>query len=336
MAAPRFFRFSLMAVLAVAAAGAAYLGWLRRPAPPAEPLVVAVARNYLGLPVFVAQRQGFFAAEGLQVRLQSYAFGLPAFEAVLRGEAEVATVAETPLVLKSLAGQRFSIIANYMSSVGQGIVARGDRGIRQLKDLRGRRVGVAIGTTPHYVLHAMLSDIGLSEADVALVPMPGPKQAAALAAGEVDAVAAVPPYTTASQQALGSKAVVFAPGPRYVGTGSLAVARDFSRRRPEAALRLLRAIDRAIAWMRDHRQAAIALAAVELGSDRASIEASWDDLRPGLSLDQGFLLQLEAQARWATEARLVPGGTPPNYLDYIDPSVLGRLHPEAVTVIRGP
>ena len=57
--------------------------------------------------------------------------------------------------------------------------------------------------------------------------------------------------------------------------------------------------------------------------------------RQVLALDQAFTLLLEAEARWAIDAGLVPGATLPNYLDSIDTSVLKRLRPEAVSVIQG-
>ena len=65
------------------------------------------------------------------------------------------------------------------------------------------------------------------------------------------------------------------------------------------------------------------------------MEETWDDLRPALALDQAFILLLEAEARWAIDAGLAPTATLPNYLDYIDTSVLKRLRPEAVSVIQG-
>ena len=67
--------------------------WTRKPAPPPpEPLVVAVAANLIGMPFFIAEQQGFFADEGLQVTLQRYPFGKLALEAMLRGEAEARQV----------------------------------------------------------------------------------------------------------------------------------------------------------------------------------------------------------------------------------------------------
>ena len=331
----RSFLIAVAATALVVLAAITVYWWREPPPEPPEPLVVAVANSQFGVPILVAAQKGFFAAEGLQVTLQRHPFGKPALEAMLRGEAEVATVAETPIMFASFQEPSFSVIANYATSGETILVARADRGIKQVMDLRGRRVGVSVGTTAHYVLHVLLSDQGLTEADVELVPLPAPALAAALAAGRVDAVAAFAPYTTQSRTALQGNAISFSAGIRYAGFSSLAVSREFSRRRPEAALRLLRATDRAITWMRDHRREAIDLAAREHGIEVAAVEETWDDLRPALALDQAFILLLEAEARWAIGAGLAPGATVPNYLDYIDPSVLQRLHPAAVSIIQG-
>jgi NitT/TauT family transport system substrate-binding protein len=310
--------------------------WLRKPPPPPpEPLVVAVANAQIGVPILIAAEQGFFAAEGLQVTLQRYPTGKLALDALLRGEAEVATVAETPIMFASFREPPFSVIANYATSGEVSLVARADRGIRQVTDLRGRRVGISVGTITHYFLHVLLSDQGLTETDVELVAVPTPEQPTALVEGRVDAVAAFAPCTTQSRVALQGNAISFSAGIRYVGFSSLVVSRDFSQRRPEAALRLLRATDRAITWMDDHRREAIDLTARELGMEVAAVEETWDELRPALAFDQAFILLLEAEARWAIGAGLAPGATVPNYLDYIDPSALKRLYPETVSVIQG-
>jgi ABC-type nitrate/sulfonate/bicarbonate transport system substrate-binding protein len=328
-------RIGIIAV-SVLAALAGLAVWLGRPPPPPEPLVIAVAASVFGVPLWVADRQGFLAAEGLQATLRRYPTGKLALEAMLRGEAEVATVAETPLMFAGINGIQYRVIANYASSAEQSVVARADRGIRQVTDLRGRRVATNLGTTGHYVLHVLLSDQGLTEADVELVPLPTPEQAGALAAGQVDAVATFAPYSTQCRHALGDRALTFLTGIRYSGYASLAVAPDFVARRPAATLGLLRALDRAIAWMRAHPQESLALGAAGSGIDPEVLQESFDSIRPNLGLDQGFLVLLQAQARWAIDQRLAPGAAVPDYLDWIDASMLTQLRPEAVSLIQRP
>jgi NitT/TauT family transport system substrate-binding protein len=306
--------------------------WLNRPPSP-EPLVLAVSNSKLGLPFFVADRQGFFAAEGLAVTIERRPTGKRALEAMLAGQAEVATVAETPIVFAALAGVPLRVIANYAASDEQSVVARADLGIHQVTDLAGRRVGVSLGTTAHYFLHVLLSDQGLSESAVELVDLPAPEQAAALAAGRVAAVSTFAPYSTACRRALGDQAQSFPSGSRYRGYASLVTTPDFLHRRPEAVLRLLRATARAILWIRTHRQEAIALAAELSNTETAVVEETWDSLRPNLALDQGFVVLLQSEGRWAIEQGLAPGVVPADVPALIDAAPLARLYPEAVTLI---
>ena len=317
------------------------LGWRTTfPPGPPEPLTIAIADTVLGVPLWAVERQGFFVAEGLAVTLRHYASGQLALEALLRGEADVATVAETPIVFAALVGAPLRIIANFSTSSETSVVARADRGINLASDLKGHRVGTAPGTTAHYYLHVLLSDYGLTDADVELVPVPAGEQVAALAAGRVDAVAAFAPYSTQCRLILGDNARTFSAGLRYTGYGSLVAAPEFTRRRPAAALKLLRATDRGILWLRGHPREARAFAGATLGLAEPVVADAWNRLRPNLALDQGYIILLQAEARWALAAHLVPAlvaGAPlPHFHDLIDSSALVRLHPDAVTVIAAP
>ena len=328
---------ALAATVALLLAGA--LLWRNWPPPaPAEPLTLAVADSAFAGPLWVADRQGFLAAEGLRATLKPYPTGKLCLEAMLRGEAEVATVAETPIMFAGLAGTPLRVIANLASSTEHAVVARADRGIREPSDLRGRRIGVSLGTSAHYFIHAVLTDQGLDEADVELIDLPVREQAEALAAGRVDAVSAFPPYSTQCQRALGARARTFPAGIRYSGYGSLVVTPDLPGRRPEVIARLLRATARAIDWMRLHPNEAQAIVAEASGSDPAVLHATWGSIRPNLSLDQGFVVLLNAEARWAIAAGLAPArpahAMAPDYLDLIDASALAQLRPEAISLIQ--
>jgi len=329
-------RIGVVATSVVATLILIALAWLSRAPPAPEPLTIAVANNFIGVPLWVAERQGFFAAEGLTATLQRLPSGKLALETMLRGEAEVATVAETPLVFAALAGKPLRVIATYAGSGEHAIVARADRGISRVADLRGRRVGVLIGTTVDYFLHVMLIDQGLTETDITLVELPAAEQAPALAAGQVDAVATLAPFTTQCQRALGEAARTFPMGPHYWGYASLAVAPDLPLRRPEAIGRLLRALDRTIGWMRTHPHEAMQVAMSELNVEGAVIEELWERLGFNLALDQGLVMLLQSQARWAIASGSAPGQPMPDFRALIDPSSLVRLRPGSVTITPPP
>ncbi len=329
-------RIGLIAASAVAALIAIVAVWLSRAPPAPEPLTIAVSNSLIGVPLWVADRQGFFAAEGLSVTLHRLPSGKLALEAMLRGEAQVATLAETPLVFAALAGKPLRVIATYAASGEHAIVARADRGISQVADLRGRRVGVIVGTSAQYFLHVMLSDQGLAETDITLVDLPAREQAAALAAGRVDAVATFAPFTTQCRRAMGEAARTFPMGLRYRGYTSLAVAPDLPERRPEAIRRLLRALERAIGWMRMHPREAMQVATTELNVEDAVVAETWQRLGFNLAVDQGFVMLLQSEAQWAIASGLAAGRTVPDFPAMIDAAILAGLRPGSVTVTAQP
>ncbi|RPJ61409.1 MAG: ABC transporter substrate-binding protein [Acidobacteria bacterium] len=108
--------------------------------------------------IYVAHEKGYFKDEGLDAALQIHASGQLSLQAVLSGKADFGAVAETPIAYAAVGGKPFSVVAT-ISQIERGtlIVARKDRGILQAGDLKGKRVGVAPGTTGDFFLHIYLT-----------------------------------------------------------------------------------------------------------------------------------------------------------------------------------
>lgn len=304
------------------------------PGPP-EKLVLGVADLTAMMPVLVAEEHGFLRDVGLDVTYRRFPSGKAALEALFRGEVEAATVADTPVVFASFQRHDFVLVGSFLSSdILNYSLAHPASGIASAADLRGRRVGVIAGTSADYCLHVLLTDHGLSEAEIDKVPLAGPQMADALLNRRVDAIAAFDPYLSQAQKALGNTARVLLDRDRCQTTVGYITSRDFLRQRPEALVRLLRGTGQAIDWMRSHRQEAIALVARRLDIAPAYLEAQWDDYRLVLELRQRDLVALEQQAQWAMRSGQAPGATMPNYLDFIDFTALEAVKPRAVTVIH--
>src|SRR5512134_1193382 len=78
---------------------------------PREPITLAVARQPLSAPVYVAQERGLFEQEGLEATLQTYDTGKDALEAVLNGQHLFCTVAETPVMFAALRREPLALLA---------------------------------------------------------------------------------------------------------------------------------------------------------------------------------------------------------------------------------
>lgn len=300
-----------------------------------EPLVLGIAENGGDIPTLIALEQGFYRDEGLDVTTKSWPAGKMALEALLRDEVEVATVADTPLVLQSFKRQDFVIIATFSHNTPYRLVADLNDRIASPTDLRGHRVGVMAGTTAQFFLHSVLADLGIAPSEIIEVNVPADESADALVSDRVDAIAAFDPQGYFAQVALGSRAqlIPYEKG-RHEETFNYATRRGFSKSRPRAAERLMRATNRAIEWAHTHREEAIALIAHRLKIDMPMLSSSWDNYRHALTLDQVLIISLESQARWAIRNNIGGGTKVPNYLNYLDTTPLDAVLPSAVTIIR--
>ena len=129
---------------------------------------------------------------------------------LISGEADTATNAETQALVQSATSPNIRVVLT-VAECYYRIVARRSAGISRLSILKGKKVGMVLGTSAHYFLSKMARTAGLAEADVTAVAVPLPDMPAALKRGDVDAIAIWSREQQAhnSEQALGADAVVF-------------------------------------------------------------------------------------------------------------------------------
>jgi len=82
-------------------------------------------------------------------------------------------------------------------------------GIKTVKDLKGKKVGVEVGFVDHLLLLKALQLNGLKESDVTIVPIKTDQAAQVLASGEVDAVAAWQPNSGQALKSVHGSTAVF-------------------------------------------------------------------------------------------------------------------------------
>ena len=154
----------------------------------------------------IAEKKGYFKAEGLDVQLLWFEYG-PSMDAFTAGKVDAVAVANgDALVLGASGAKNSMILLNDYSNGNDMVVAKA--GIASVKDLKGKKIGVEIGLVDHLLLLKALQMNGLSETDVKLVPMQTNQAAQILASGDVDAVVAWQPNSgQALKSSAGSKAI---------------------------------------------------------------------------------------------------------------------------------
>jgi NitT/TauT family transport system substrate-binding protein len=145
------------------------------------------------------------AKQGLTVKSTLFATGREAMQALLGGQADVAEVAPTPLVLAAFADQpvrAFAVVARWSP---WRVLVRTDRGIADPKQLRGKKIGIAVGTSSDLAFAYFLESNGMSKSDVEIVNVSPPDMIPALDSGSVDAINIWQPYTFEAEARLGPR-----------------------------------------------------------------------------------------------------------------------------------
>jgi len=300
-----------------------------------EKVTVGISKSFLSIPVYIAQKQGFFSDEGLDVTIKQYTSGKKATQALFAGEVAISTAADMPVVFNSFKRQDFCIIATFTYSFPfVKIIARKDSGIKKGVDLKGKKVGANMGTSSHFFLGVFLIHNRLSIPDVEMINIKTVDLPTALKNNEVDAISVWQPYTQKAMQLLGDNAIELPSSEIYRTTFNFAVMKMFAEDHPEILQKFLRAIDKAAAFIRKDREKAQEIIAGSFNLDKNVVNAAWDDFVFKISLDQALLVSWDNIARWAIKNGLVNKKKIPNYLNYICLDALQAVKPNSITIIR--
>ncbi len=178
---------------------------------PAKDRVKAgVLRLTSSAPVFVAQEKGFFGKEGLEVEMLFFKSAQPIAVALASGDVHIGATGLTAGLYNAVAGGLEAKIVADKGRIWPGYQLVGimvsnrawDQGVRSLKDLKGRRIGVTqIGSTFHYMLGNLLPKAGLALSDVTVTPLGGVKTMMdTVAADRIDAAFMVQPFCTVMEK----------------------------------------------------------------------------------------------------------------------------------------
>lgn len=298
----------------------------------AAPLVVAIGESPLFAPLLLADIEGYFAAEGLDVHVLSCINGRRCLKHLTDGEAQVATVADTPIVFALHAGHRFDIVATFGTSARDSLmVARSDRGVHAPADLRGKRIGVVRGTSAHYFANVFLLVNGVPRDSVNLVYLDPGRGAEPLLQGEVDAAALYRPVGPQAAQQLGAKGQMLATLQPYTVMVNLVAQPGLSQ---DSLLRVLKAVQRGVALLNGQPARAHALLAAHWKGEPKAVAGQLEAYEFRLGLDQNLLSTLEAESRWAVREGLVDNVAMPDYLERMRVEPLRALDPRALTLVK--
>jgi sulfonate transport system substrate-binding protein len=210
--------------------------------------------------VFVAYQKGFFdevfAEDNVIVELIGFANGPAVNEAFASGAVDIVNgIGDQPIVAGIGNGLKITVLsATSTQGKNIGVIVPDNSSIKNAGQLKGKKIGIYIGTYVHKSLLGVLADAGITEDDVSLVNITtGSDGFAALIRGDVDGYVAMQGLIIdqAQKQGLGNLIANFENYP----AGSFIVIRDeFLHDNPELVRKFLIAVNRAQLWIEDNRE----------------------------------------------------------------------------------
>ncbi len=144
----------------------------------------------------VAYKKGYFD-EALKkqdidakVTLKMFDAGPAIMEAFSANSLEFGCLGDQPCISAIAVGCPAEIIGTYRTQkTGTAIIARKNAGIKTIKDLKGKKIGLTLGSNAEHLLNIVLEDAGLTQEDVEIISLEQGDMVATMQSGQIDAAA---------------------------------------------------------------------------------------------------------------------------------------------------
>lgn len=251
-------------------------------------LGLVVAKTFeTTMPARIAQDLGYFADEGVDVEIVAFQGGADLVKGMVSGAADIGAATgfdPAAAVAKDVPMQAFGGIATNSPMV---VIAGANSGIQTPADLCGKTIGITrFGSLTDFVVRVVGRQQGC---EITAVPLGAAgEQVAAMTRGDTDGFVWSTEVGIGMEQAGEGRVVVrFADVIAEDQYSVFMAAPDYLEQNRETVDAFLRAVYRAIAWMKDdaNREEAIDKTAEMLELEPAVAEATFDELVAHLSDD---------------------------------------------------
>ncbi|MBI4790602.1 MAG: ABC transporter substrate-binding protein [Chloroflexi bacterium] len=301
---------------------------------PPETITLGMPLSITHALIYVAEDRGLFTGNGLNVTAQYYDASQNAVDAMKNGQYDIALTSEYNIVIEAFKKENIGVLGVIDKNQATYVIARKDRGIEKISDLRGKKVGLTRGAVGEFHLGRFLNLEGMRLQDVILINLVPDQRVNALADGRVDAILVTKIYLDQAEKRLGNNRLVWTSRKDQITYIVMASTNDWATRHPEAIRRLLKALAQAAEYITKNPASAQAIVQKRLNYDDATMAALWGENQFALSLDQSLVIAMKDEAQWMIVNNLTAEKTIPDFMRYIYLDGLQAVKPESVSIIR--
>ncbi|MEU9166268.1 ABC transporter substrate-binding protein [Streptomyces sp. NPDC048420] len=271
-----------------------------------------------------------------KIKWSTFTSGPPLLEAVNAQAVDIGGVGNTPPVFAAGAGSKIAVVAAFHgTSKGDAILVPNDSKLTDPKQLKGKSIAVAQGSSANYQLVASLKAAKLNLSDVKVKYLQPADALAAFTSGKVDAWAVWDPYTSQVLQAKQGRVLTTGEGVTNGLTFQVAAPGALKDQKKSAAIKdYLDRLRRATAWVYDHQEEWAKVWAKDTGLPYevalAAVKRTYAT-RISVAVDKPLIASEQQIADAFTELKLIPKKV--DFADFVDTRYNGGL-PSSTTQPR--
>ncbi|MBU5467142.1 aliphatic sulfonate ABC transporter substrate-binding protein [Virgibacillus sp. MSJ-26] len=211
-------------------------------------------------------------SRGYDVEWKEFQEGPALVEALNAGSIDIGRTGNSPVIFAQAAEASFVILAAGKSKFhGSGILVRENSNIKQIKDLKGKEIGFAKGSSSHFLLVKALEQDGLNYEDIIPAFLTPGDARVAFEQGNIDAIVVWDPFTASTEINSDGKMLVNGEGLStdrdfFIATESFAVAHA------DIADMIINEVTESSEWANNNHDDLILMLAPILNIDEESIQ----------------------------------------------------------------
>lgn len=298
-------------------------------------LTVALSSPHVWIQPVIAECQGYYEEVGVDVEHVRFTSGRAAMDALIGGQAEIATTAISPVIFAAFQEQPMAILAENARFLDEKITARVESGIAEPADLEGKKIGVTLGSDVHYFLYLYLEYAGLTVEDVDVVNLGPADMVISLVNGDVDAFASWRPQPDNAKAEMGDGAIFLTqPDPPIFESLYLIVGmEELVESNPEAYQRFMEAMVMADEYAAENPQGATECVAAASEVEVEAAESLMAGYQFQIWLDQSMIEGSEKRAVFQLDNDLAPeGAAMPDFRTFIAEGPLESVDADRVSL----
>lgn len=263
--------------------------------------------------IIVADAQKLFDSTQVKVTIKEFAAGKLALQAMLgqANDLDVASSAETPVVLASLGGNAISVFSQVVNAKNEcRVVVHKDltRTTPETYFAVKRKLATSQGGSPEWLTYNFIKRYKLDKTKIEIVAVEPANMPATLTSKAVDAISIFDPFARIGEQQLGDKGQTFL-NENITTYYVLSAKKQTLDQKTAAIAAFMAGLRKAQTFINTQPEEAKKIVAARTKLDRDIINATWKNYTFGVDLDNGFLDLCKNEANWAIETGKYPRET---------------------------